>query len=325
MMCRHPVVLDDRAGRMRPCQQCKHCRINRRRVWVHRLLAESRYHEHKTMVTLTYAVEPAGRTLDPAHPKNFIKRLRRFDGLNRIRYYLVGEYGDETQRPHYHAILFGYPSCQRGRTFYPRKGISPECCQVCRDLWACWYEDPADIRDMEGQRGRIQLDEFNSKTAQYVCGYVLKKLTNPKSHRVRNALAGRHPEFCRQSRKPGIGYRLVHTIVSALLTPAGRRWLEESQEVPSVLRFDGKNWPLGRYLKEHLHEEIVKAGVPLSSPGYSPRAQERGQRLLDLQKLAKLQGAGQAAFLGNFVKHMYEAELSTRERRLQLNPQRRTL
>lgn len=325
MICRRPVVIDERSARMRPCQQCLHCRINKRRVWVHRLLAESRYHEFNTMCTLTYAQEPAGRTLDPNHPKNFMKRLRRLDGLNRIRYFCVGEYGDESKRPHYHYILFGYPTCQLGRTRYPRKGLAPECCEVCRRLWSCWYEAPADVRAMEGQRGRIQLDEFNVKTAQYVCGYVLKKLTRSKSHRVRDALTGRHFEFSRQSRRPGVGYRLVGTILDALLTRTGRRFLEESQAVPSVLRFDGKNWPLGRYLQEHLHEEVVKAGIPLASPGYAPRDIVRAQRLLDMQAIAKAEGNSKAAFLGTFVKYLHEADLSTRERRLSLTPQRRTL
>jgi len=40
----------------------------------------------------------------------FVKRLRKDQdarGLAKIRYYLVGEYGDQTKRPHYHAAIFG--------------------------------------------------------------------------------------------------------------------------------------------------------------------------------------------------------------------------
>jgi len=40
----------------------------------------------------------------------FIKRLRKEQdsrGSSKIKYYLVGEYGDLTKRPHYHAAIFG--------------------------------------------------------------------------------------------------------------------------------------------------------------------------------------------------------------------------
>ena len=37
----------------------------------------------------------------------FMKRLRKKYSDDRIRFYACGEYGSETFRPHYHAILFG--------------------------------------------------------------------------------------------------------------------------------------------------------------------------------------------------------------------------
>jgi len=91
------------------CGQCMPCRFNRRRLWTARLLLEATQHENKSFITLTYNDKnaPKDHSLDPSHYKNFIKRLRKAIYPKKIRYYLVGEYGDHTQRPHYHAALFG--------------------------------------------------------------------------------------------------------------------------------------------------------------------------------------------------------------------------
>lgn len=48
----------------------------------------------------------------------------------------------------------------------------------------------------------------------------------------------------------------------------------QNGDVPSVLRFDGKKWPLGRYLKEMLREQTCgvrersASGVIRYTPGY---------------------------------------------------------
>lgn len=44
-------------------------------------------------------------TLDKKHMQDFMKRLRKRN-KNQLKYYLCGEYGGKTNRPHYHLILF---------------------------------------------------------------------------------------------------------------------------------------------------------------------------------------------------------------------------
>ena len=44
-------------------------------------------------------------TLQKSDLQKFFKRLRK-KTHEKISYYAVGEYGDNTQRPHYHIILF---------------------------------------------------------------------------------------------------------------------------------------------------------------------------------------------------------------------------
>lgn len=44
-------------------------------------------------------------TLDKTDVQKFMKRLRKLS-IEKIKYYFVGEYGSQTMRPHYHAIIF---------------------------------------------------------------------------------------------------------------------------------------------------------------------------------------------------------------------------
>lgn len=58
-------------------------------------------------VTLTYAYLPYNGELNKRHVQLFMKRLRKTTTA-KLRYYLVGEYGSRTGRPHYHLLLFNY-------------------------------------------------------------------------------------------------------------------------------------------------------------------------------------------------------------------------
>lgn len=56
-------------------------------------------------------------TLKKEDLTNFIKRLRKALGKNKIKYYGCGEYGEQTQRPHYHLAVFGLDF----KDVYPQK------------------------------------------------------------------------------------------------------------------------------------------------------------------------------------------------------------
>lgn len=97
-----------------PCGQCLQCRISKRREWSVRILQERGYYEKSLFLTLTYSDENLpyneGALLPTLRKRDlqlFIKRLRKILGSERrIRYFACGEYGEETQRPHYHLIIF---------------------------------------------------------------------------------------------------------------------------------------------------------------------------------------------------------------------------
>lgn len=90
------------------CGRCIHCQKNRANLWLVRLYHEASYHEASSFVTLTYDNDhiPPGGLLRKKDAQDYIKRLRKNTG-RKLKYYLVGEFGERTHRPHYHIILFG--------------------------------------------------------------------------------------------------------------------------------------------------------------------------------------------------------------------------
>lgn len=199
-------------------------------------MLEANLHSENAFLTLTYSDEnlPINSqnfaTLNPKHLQDWLKRFRKRIEPSRIRYFAVGEYGDETFRPHYHAALFGFKTCLYGRTrlFRPNG-----CCPQCDIVSSTW------------EKGQILLGTLETTSAQYISGYVTKKMTAPDDMR----LLGRHPEFARMSLRPGIGADAMHDVASTILEFN----LETSQtDVPSALRHGSRNLPLGRYLTRRL-------------------------------------------------------------------------
>ncbi len=170
------------------CGQCMPCRINRRRIWTSRIILESLMHKSNTFVTLTYDQKnyPKNGSVDRRDIRLFVKRMRRALWPKEVRYFIVGEYGDKSQRPHYHAVLFGVAGCLRGRTRAGHAGIS--CCVNCKVMEGIW------------QKGQIYNGQVSLESVQYVVGYVLKGMTNKNSLVVEEKLKGRSPEFSRMSR-----------------------------------------------------------------------------------------------------------------------------
>lgn len=236
MLCKKPFA---KGGALFPCGQCIPCRINRRRVWTHRIMLESLQHDVNSFVTLTYEDEgiPVTKEGIPSLRKedaqDWLKRLRRKLEPLKVRYYLVGEYGDVSWRPHYHVILFGFQSCRFGMT-RPRA----RCCFSCdlvRDTWS---------------HGNIFLGELTIQSAAYVAGYVTKKLTDKADTR----LHGRSPEFATMSLKPGIGGDAMWDVASTVLAFG----LDDAGDVPAGLRHGAKIMPLGRYLRRRLRTFVGK-------------------------------------------------------------------
>jgi len=232
MLCEFPYVKG--TGEAFPCGKCLPCLVRRKKLWTHRLMLESLTHSANAFVTLTYADEhlPKDLSLDPATLTGFLKRLRSRISPQRIRFYAVGEYGDESQRPHYHALLFGYQSCLRGRSIYSTR--RPDCCSSCdriRDTWGLGY---------------VGLGSVTPESVGYVVGYIVKNMRRTDDWRLK----GRWPEFSRMSLRPGIGFGALDELTQTIM-----RYNLDDEPV-TTLRHGKSRRQLGRYLNRKLEQML---------------------------------------------------------------------
>lgn len=194
MACLHPipawrtpggVVLrepqEDRPGirHLRlPCGGCLQCRMDKARDWAVRCQLELQDHSAACWATLTYADEHLPPTLQKSQLSAWVKRLRARLPEKRIRFFASGEYGERTQRPHYHSVLFGIDECE--------------------DIEKAW------------PYGMVRVDPITPAAIAYVAGYTSKKVGWRMEPRERvdpetGEVYEWQPPFLLMSRNPGIG------------------------------------------------------------------------------------------------------------------------
>lgn len=240
MICRKPFF---RGKVPFGCGQCLNCRINRGRQWTWRQYLESLCHEENCFVTLTYAEAflPDGGGLDKKHLQLWLKRFREKISPLRVRYFAVGEYGEDSGRPHYHLSLFGV----QGSTLCDVGDESEVVAE--RYVSGRGVSSVAFIVNQTWGKGITHVGEFNEATAAYCCGYITKKLVDRSGGVVWPV-----DEFARMSNRPGLGAPAVPRL-GAALRDTYQSW--ESGDVPSQLRIGGRNIPIPRYLLAKLRAE----------------------------------------------------------------------
>lgn len=193
-----------------PCGHCVGCRLDKSRQWADRMMLELDHSKTAIFVTLTYdplnvpvacALDDGSVlfTLDKRDVQLFMKRLRRaFDGCE-IRFYLAGEYGSQTHRPHYHAILFGLSLAD-----------FPDIKPVSRNSFGQFLYSSQKMYEI-WKLGNVALADVSWQTCAYVARYCVKKLGDDVSRETFESF-GIQPEFALMSRKPGIAgyYALEH-------------------------------------------------------------------------------------------------------------------
>lgn len=160
--------------------------MRRRSMWYKRLLAEYKYCTGSTFfITLTYEDShvpmefgsdglPLFYTTSKRDVQLWFKRIRKrfVSDLGRIRYFIVSEFGENTGRPHYHAIVFTDIRCSLD---YMTEAIN--------ETWQKGYIN--DVQYLKGNGG-----------LRYVANYITKALDCYKT-------------FALMSRRPGLGIAYV--------------------------------------------------------------------------------------------------------------------
>lgn len=136
-----------------PCGKCDGCQSDKSREWAIRMYHEAQMNERNSFLTLTYADAP--EAISRRDCQLFLKRLRKECD---VRYFITGEYGERTRRPHYHAVIFG----QDFKT--------PDAIQVDSELYSC-----PRLNEI-WRHGSVMCADFSMSTACYVAGYVQKKV-----------------------------------------------------------------------------------------------------------------------------------------------------
>lgn len=183
MQCTKPIrikhgswksAIHQTEGLLVPCGKCLACRMQKRKEWSLRMKHEMEDWDDSIFITLTYSDQylPDHNSLRKKDLQLFFKRLRRDLNGRRIKYFACGEYGDNTDRPHYHAIIFGL-------------SLSPADKKIIMDNWnyCDWSVDS--IR--EKSFGLAEPDSIN-----YVAQYIDKKFTGEKAQE----------EYVRKNRDP---------------------------------------------------------------------------------------------------------------------------
>lgn len=183
-----------------PCGQCIGCRLERSRQWAIRCVHEASLYDQNCTLTLTYDDEhlPENGSLHYRDAQLFFKRLRKKYGRN-IRFYLGGEYGETTKRPHYHIALFNFDFADKQYFSKTAQGHKLYTSEELNKLWG------------KGPNNTIGALTFES--AAYIARYIMKKQTGQfaAEHYTRLTEDGEliqlKPEFNNMSRRPGIGSR----------------------------------------------------------------------------------------------------------------------
>ena len=179
-----------------PCGQCKACRLLRSKDWAVRCMHESSLYKRNCFLTLTYDDKHLPVTYNrlPTLYRYdftcFMKRLRYYFPDEKIRYFFCGEYGEQTNRPHFHAILFNFDFFDKQLDSFRSVGRHGDTLYESETLHRIW------------KNGHCSIGEVSFESCSYVARYIMKKVNGDEAKKHYN---GRVPEFIGMSTNPGIG------------------------------------------------------------------------------------------------------------------------
>lgn len=263
-----------------PCGRCIGCRFEKSRQWAMRCVHEASMHNENCFLTLTFDDENLVKrenpyTVDKEDFQKFMKRLRKIT-KQKIGYYHCGEYGEKTQRPHYHACVFNYDFPDKqfaklsgGHRLYVSEILNgtklmQERFPHLRNRINTPEYHPKGT-SLEGQRkkqikglwpyGVCLIGDVTFQSAAYTARYIMKKINGQKKDEVnpktglkpyeRQNLQGEivevEPEYVTMSKRPAIG----------------RTWLEKYKKdmyPKDFVTVNGKRMKPPKYYDRYMEE-----------------------------------------------------------------------
>lgn len=204
-----------------PCGKCLHCRLERARETATRCYHEAQMYQNNSFVTLTYSDEHTNGRLIYDDFQLFQKKLRNYIFINllnkmfpdlseqtqkklwketpkerrddiygkiKIGILVTGEYGDQTKRPHWHALIFNWRPDDMVHKYTSDRGDKAFSSKILDELWG---------------NGITETGDITFESAGYCARYAAKKLVH--------GYDGEHDfePISRRSSKNAIGKRWI--------------------------------------------------------------------------------------------------------------------
>lgn len=149
-----------------PCGKCPNCLKRKSQEWTSRLLKEKENFKYSYFITFTYDDDHL-TDINKRDLQLFLKRYRKHfnnDGDFKLKYYITGEYGETTNRSHYHAILFQNKPIPESTMYFYANNLY--YCSLISQIWSL---------------GNVLVSkQVNERSIKYTITYTLKKLGETK-------------------------------------------------------------------------------------------------------------------------------------------------
>lgn len=170
-------------------------------------------HENNSFVTLTYDEKNLlSNSLCHRDWQLFIKRVRKHADMgarphtpDKISYYMAGEYGGTTRRPHFHACIFGWTPNDKQ---YWKRTPTGSRLYISSSLNALW------------KQGFTSIGDVTFESAAYIARYIMDKKTGPlagKYYEHINELTGEIEDLKPEYNKMSLGKN----------NAIGKKWLQQ--------------------------------------------------------------------------------------------------
>lgn len=168
-----------------------------------RIVHHASLYQQNCFLTLTYDDTnlPENGSLYKPHLQNFFKRLRHHFPIRKLSYYACGEYGERTQRAHYHVCLFNADFNDK----VAFRKIGEHQLYLSAQLTKIWGH------------GNTSIGSLTYQTACYTAAYVMKA-----------TLGKGCPKYVHLDESTGELHKLQQPFAIMSLRPAiGREWLQQ--------------------------------------------------------------------------------------------------